>query len=372
MGKRKSKEKKGKKKMKKITSIVLSLMLIAVAITGCGSKSTNNIEQSSSITQSETAKQRMTESESTSPTSMDTFNDVSIKIGSLKGPTSMGLVKLMDEAQKGEAACDYSFTMVTAADELSGMITSGDVDIAMIPANLASVLYNKTNGAISVIGINTLGVLYFVSGNDSIESISDLKGKTIYLTGKGTTPEYTLNYLLKANGLSEEDVNLEFKSEATEVAALLTEQPDAIGLLPQPFVTVACTQNENLKVVMDLTEEWNNVQENNGSKLITGVTVVRNDFLTDNEAAVKRFLEEYKASTEYVNANVEEAATLVANAGIIEKAPIAAKAIPNCNITYIDGEEMKEALSGYLQVLYQQNPQSVGGELPSSDFYYIP
>ncbi len=293
-----------------------------------------------------------------------------IWIGSLKGPTSMGLVYLMDQAEKGEAANHYEFKMAAAADELLPSMISGDLDIVLVPANVASVLYNKTQGGVTVIDINTLGVLYMVSGDTAIQSMEDLKGKTIYLTGKGTTPDYVLQYLLTENGLTTDDVALEYKSEATEVAAVLAEDTAAVGVLPQPFVTAACAQNENLSVVLDLTKEWSAVQGEGGSSLVTGVTVVRNAFLQENGAAVDKFLEEHKASAAYANENVEEAAELVAAAGIIEKAQVAVKAMPKCNITYIDGEDMKTALSGYLEVLYGQDPASVGGSLPGDDFYY--
>ena len=261
----------------------------------------------------------------------------------------MGLVSLMNS---DTSANQYDFRMVTAADELVASIASGKLDIALVPANVASVLYNKTEGGISVIDINTLGVLYIVSADDSIKSVADLKGRTVYLTGKGTTPDYVIQYLLKANGLSEQDVKLEYKSEAAEVAAILKEKPDSIGLLPQPFVTVACAQNETLKIVLDLTAEWDKVQGAEGSRLVTGVTVVTNEFLKNNEEAVKVFLSDHKVSAKAAVSDPKTTAEQIVQAGIIEKAPIAQKALPYCNITFIEGEEMKAALSGYLNVLF--------------------
>ena len=243
----------------------------------------------------------------------------------------------------------------------------GDVDIALLPANAAAVLYQKSEGAIEVIDINTLGVLYLVSGQDSVSSVDDLKGKTIYLTGKGTTPDYVLQYLLAQHNISADEVNLEYKSEAAEVAVLLKENPDSIGLLPQPFVTAACAKNETLSVVMDLNVEWENL--NDGKGIVTGVTVVRKGFLEEHPEAVALFMEEHRASAEFAGTNTEETAELVVARGIIEKAPVAAKALPACHITYIDGTEMKEALSDYLAVLFGQNPESVGGAMPEDDFY---
>lgn len=293
-----------------------------------------------------------------------------VRVGSLKGPTSIGLTKLMQDDEDNKSEQDYEFTMETAADAISALIVQKELDIALVPANMASILYQKTEGKVTVIDINTLGVLYGVTGDDSITEISDLSGKTVYLTGKGTTPDFVLQYLLKENGIAD-SVKLEYKSEATEVAAVLKNDTSAIGILPQPFVTAACTQNEALKVVLDLTKEWSKLQGDSGSMMVTGVTIARTEWMEENPEQVTLFLKEHKASTEYVNSNVEAAAELVVKYGIIEKAPIAKKAIPECNITCITGADMKAALEGYLGVLYAQNPQSVGGKLPGETFYYI-
>ena len=294
-----------------------------------------------------------------------------VRVGGLKGPTSMGLVFLREQAQSGQAAQEYEFTMAVAADELLPLMIKGELDIALIPANVASVLYNKTEGGVSVIDINTLGVLYLVSGDNTIDSMESLRGRTVYLTGKGTTPDYVLQYLLRANGIDPSECTLEYRSEATEVAALLAEQPQAAGLLPQPFVTVACAQNEELDVVLDMNQQWN-LAQGEGSSMVTGVTVVRNAFLQEHPGAVQSFLEEHAASVRAIQEDPDKGAQLVVAAEIITKEPIARKAIPQCNITYIDGEEMRQALSGYLQVLFEQDPASVGGKVPGEDFYYVP
>lgn len=369
--------------MKKLLPVLFALALGA-ALTGCSGSTTAEATTAApastgspavttaEATEAASGEESSAEATEATETANDAISDVTIRIGSLKGPTSMGLVQLMDQAANGNSACSYEFTMVTAADELLGKMVSGDLDIALIPANVASVLYNKTEGGVAVIDINTLGVLDIVASDDSIQSIADLKGRTLYLTGKGTTPDYVIHYLLTQNGLSEEDVTLEFKSEATEVAAVLKEQPDAIGLLPQPFVTAACAQNENLKIVLDLTQEWQAVQGEGGSQLVTGVTVVRREFLEENQAAVDTFLTEHLASADFTSEQPDQAAGLIAAAGIIEKAPVAKKALPYCNITCLTGKDMETALSGYLQVLFDQDAKSIGGKLPEADFYYIP
>lgn len=296
--------------------------------------------------------------------------DTAIRIGSLKGPTSMGLVQLMDQAEKGEAGQNYTFTMAAAADEINAAFIKGDLDIVLVPANVAGVLYNKTDGQVAVLNINTLGVLYLLESGETIRSVSDLDGRTVYLPGKGTTPDYALQYILAQNGLSAEDVDLQYKSEAAEVVSALAEEPEALGLLPQPAVTAACMQNENLRIALDLTEEWDKVSTD--SSLVTGVTLVRREFLEQNESAVQAFMAAHAESVDFTNENVEDAAGMVAALEIVPKAPVAAQAIPYCNITCITGSDMQTALSGYLTVLAGQNPEAVGGALPADDFYYLP
>lgn len=293
-----------------------------------------------------------------------------IRVASLKGPTSIGLVKLMDDDEKGIANNEYNFMITPTVDEIVALIGKGELDIAAIPANLSSILYNKTEGKISVAAINTLGVLYIVENSDSLNSLEDLKGKTIYSTGKGTTPECVLNYILSSNGIDiNKDVNIEYKSEATEVAALLASQENVLALLPQPFIAASQAKNENIKIAFDITKEWDKLQGDTESSLVTGVVIVNNSFLENNKNEFETFLKEYEASVNFVNNNIGEASVLVGKYEIIPEA-IANKAIPLSNISFISGVEMQAKLSGYLKVLYNADPQSIGGQLPDEDFYF--
>lgn len=352
--------------MKKLLSALLILTLTAMMLAGCNTasnKAGNNKETSSTssdeITTSEEPKEQ---------SDGQKYEPVDIRIGGLKGPTSIGMVKLMESAEAGTAANNYSFTIAGSADELTPKLIQGELDIAAVPANLASVLYNNTNKAIKLLAVNTLGVLYIVEKGSAIDSLDGLKGKTIYATGKGSVPEYNLRYLLSQNGIDpDKDVTIEWKTEPTEVVALLKETDGGTAMLPQPYVTVAQTQVEGLNIAVDLTQAWDEL--NNGSALITGVLVVRKEFAEKYPGQIAAFLDEYKLSTEYVNANVSEAAKLVEKFDIV-KAAVAEKAIPYCNITYLEGAEMKDAMEGYLGVLFEQNPKSVGGVLPEDDFYY--
>ncbi|MBP1753638.1 MAG: hypothetical protein H6Q59_36 [Firmicutes bacterium] len=293
-----------------------------------------------------------------------------IKIAALKGPTAIGMVKVMEDNSTDTAANHYTFTIAGAADEITAGLVKGDFDVAAVPCNLASVLYNKTKGQIKLAGVNTLGVLYIIETGDSIHSVADLKGKTIYSTGLGTTPQYTLNYILTANNIDpEKDVTVEYKTEATEVAALLSNSSDAIAMLPQPYVTTVMMNNDKVRIALDVAKEWEAVSKD-GSGVVTGVVVVRSEFLEKHKEAFDAFMKEYAASASYVNENTEEASALVEKFDIF-KAAVIQKAIPYCNITLLEGEDMKTKVNGYLTSLFNQNPQSIGGSLPADDFYYM-
>jgi NitT/TauT family transport system substrate-binding protein len=367
--------------MKKVSLIMLLLFILTV-VTACAESTDNGQNQT---TDNNTVTPQVTSAPDNGEGTTDitdipgnaadnasqTQDKTSISIAALKGPTAIGMVKLMEDAKTGTAANDYTFTIAGTADEVTAGLVKGDIDIAAVPCNLASVLYNNTQGKINLAGINTLGVLYIVETGDTIHTVEDLKGKTIYSTGLGTTPQYTLNYLLKAHGIDpEKDVTIEYKTEATEVAAVLNKTDNAIAMLPQPYVTTVMMSNDKVRIALDVAQEWEAVSTDKSS-VVTGVVVVNKDFLTNNKAAFDAFMNEYSESVNYVNNNIDEASTLVEKFDIFKAAPIK-KAIPYCNIVLIQGDEMKEKVEGYLSVLFEQNPKAVGGKLPEADFYYMP
>lgn len=291
-----------------------------------------------------------------------------LSIAALKGPTAMGLSKLMKDSEDAvELNNAYYFTLFGSADEVTPKLIQGEIDMACVPANLASVLYNKTGGKIVTLAVNTLGVLYIVEKGEIINSVSDLKGKTIVTAGKGSTPEYALRYILSENGIDpDNDVTIDFKSEHSECVAALASGQETIAMLPQPFATVALSKVEGSRTALDLNEAWDELGK--GSGLVTGVIVARKE-VTENQAVMNGFLEDYKASVEYVNGNVSDAAAIIGSYEIVDE-NVAKKAIPFCNIVCITKGEMKDKLSGYLKVLFDANPESVGGSLPGDDFYY--
>lgn len=299
-----------------------------------------------------------------------------VNVATLMGPTGIGMTKLMDDDEKGSSANDYNFTVATSPDQIVAAISNATdpIDIAACPINLASTLYKKTNGAVQIAAINTLGVLYILENGNTINSISDLKGKTLYATGQGSTPEYILNYILEANGLTPgEDVTINYVAEHAELATMIATGKVDLAMLPEPNVTSARVQNSDLRIALDVTEEWGKATALNGdgeSELVQGCIIVRKEFAENNPEALEAFLEEYKASVDYVNANVDEASTLCETYGIIPKAAVAKMAIPNCNITFVKGAEMKELAQSNLQILFDANPSSIGGAMPADDFYY--
>lgn len=338
--------------MKRLIALAMSAVMM-LSLTACagGSEASSSAPEGSSAVAEERA---------------------TVRVGGLKGPTAMGMVKLMEEDAAGTTANDYEFTLAGSADEINPLLIKGELDIAAVPTNVASVLYNKTEGQVEILALNTLGVLYVVENGNTIQSVEDLRGKTIYSTGKGATPEYALNYILGENGLTAgTDVTVEYKSEHSELASLLAAGQADLAVLPQPFVTSVLAKNPDVRIALNLTEEWDKVTED-GSKLTMGALVVRKDYAESNPEAVRNFLKEYQASTQYVTdeANLDDAAALIEQYGIISAA-VAKQALPYCNIVCITGEEMRTAAEGFLSILAKANPQSVGGTLPAEDFYYI-
>jgi len=278
----------------------------------------------------------------------------------------MGMTKLMNDDETEDYP--YDFEIVAAVDEISPMVAQGTADIVCVPANLGSVLYNKTEGGVQALAVNTLGVLYICENGDTVKSVADLKGKTIFSSGKGATPEYALNFILKSNDIDpEKDVTIEWKSEHAECLASLLATENSVAMLPQPFVTTAQTKNEGIRVALDLTAEWDNLGVD--SSMLTGIVIARKEFAEQYPETVNEFLSRYHASVDFVNNNVDEAAELVGKYDIVPAA-VAKKAIPECNIVCITGAEMKTKLGGYLKVLFDNEPKSVGGKLPADDFYY--
>ena len=347
--------------MKKLTSVLLALAL-ALSLAACGgaasgstASSAVSVDAASEAASSEEAKQLSTTD--------------ALRIAGLKGPTTMGLVNLLSMEEAGTASMDYDLQLYGAADEIVPLLMKGELDMAAIPANLAATLYQKTNGGIQAVAVNTLGVLYVVEkGGDSVQSMADLKGRTILSTGKGTTPEYVLRYLLNANGIDpDKDVTIEYYSEAAEVTAQMANTEDAIAVLPQPYVTAAGLQDDTLRVALDLTEEWNKVAD---TQLITGVTVVRKEYAQEHPDVVAAFLADYAKSVDAANTDLDGTAALCEEQGVVAKAAIAKKALPGCNIVCLTGDELKANASAYLQVLYDADPKAVGGTMPGDDFYW--
>ena len=357
------------KPWKKLSALILALAMILTLAAGCGDSGDKSGAGSSAAGGS-------------------AQDGASFSIAALKGPTAMGLVKLMEDADEkaaqmldsskpyeGEIGNLYSFTLAASADEVTPALIQGELDMACVPANLAAVLYQRTEGQIVTLAVNTLGVLYIVENGNAVRSVEDLKGKTIVAAGKGSTPEYALRYLLESYGLDPDgDVTIDWKSEHSECVAALASGAATVAMLPQPFVAAAQAKLGELRVALDLTELWDDLD--NGSALLTGVIVARREVVEENPGAVEAFLSDYAASVDWVNENTAEAAALIGERGIMDAA-VAEAALPYCNIVCITGEEMREKLHSYLNVLYYYDPASVGVTaedpgvgLPEDDFYY--
>lgn len=296
--------------------------------------------------------------------------EVKANVYGIAGPTGIGLANLMKEAKADGGSLDYNIALAASNDEIVAKITNKEADIAAVATNLASTLYNKTNGGIKVLAVNTLGVLNVVAKGVEVKTIADLKGKTVYSTGQGANPEYILNKILEANNLLVgEDVKVEFVSQPAELIAKIVPPTvkEAIVIAPQPVATTITVQDKDAKIVINLNDEWNKLGD---EKLVMGCIIARSEYVEENPEAVEAFLKDYEASIKAVSEDIDGTAAACEEFGIIPKAAIAKKAIPYCNIVFETNEEMKSDLSAYLDFLFKANPKSVGGKLPADDFYY--
>ena len=292
-----------------------------------------------------------------------------VRFGVLKGPTGIGASYLLSENKEGKTINKYTETILAEATDMIGQLAAGQLDIAAIPTNAAVSLYNKTNGGVRIIALNTAGVLYILENGNEVSQVSDLKGKTLYAVGQGSNPEYVLRFILSRNGIDpDKDVDIQFLDSAELTTRMATGEIE-VCMLPVPAVTTVLTKNPSVRIALDLTDEWDKL--NVGSKLTMGCVVVRTEFLKENKAAVLTFLREYQKSIEYVKANPAEAGQMCADFGIVPAAAIATKAIPDSNLIFVSGDAIRPYIEGYFQVLYDANPKAIGGAMPKDDFYTL-
>ena len=358
--------------MKKRVLALLLCLALGAGLAACTQDAGENPDPTPDAAPSDTA--------SPSPDPTPEADPVTVRFAVLSGPTGVGAAKLMADNDAGETTGDYDVVVAADNQEIGAKLLNGDLDIAAMASNVAASLYNKSEGEVQALCLSTLGVLYILERGEkgftpTVTSLGDLRGQTIYATGQGANPEYVLDYLLTENGLDpERDVEILWQTAEEVQAALLTGEA-RFAMLPVPAATAVLVQagqseDRDVASVLDLTEEWERVDR---TSVLTMTTVVaRTEFVQEHPEAVEAFLADYQASIEYVNGSVDEAAELVAQYGIVPKAAIAKLAIPDCNLVFITGEEMRDQIQGYYQVLYAADPSSIGGGLPDDAFYYIP
>ncbi|MBI9011339.1 MAG: ABC transporter substrate-binding protein [Clostridiales bacterium] len=352
--------------MKKSLILIGILIISIMMVIGCSNDTNNAVDNS--VINAENASVEETNDETTNEEAVETpVERPELRIATLKGPTGIGMVQMMENDELETSAVDYTFDLVGAPDQIIGKVVQGEVEIAAVPTNLASILNVKTEGQIQLLAVNTLGVLYVLENGQEIQSIEDLKGKTLRSSGKGASPEYILNYVLAENGLTD-DVTVEYAVEHSELATTTTAGDTTLALLPQPFVTSTLLGNADVRIALDLTKEWEKVT--GGSVLPMGAIIVNKAYAEANPEVIASFMAEYQASVEFVNASPVDAGLLVEKFGILPKAALATKAIPNCNITLIDAQTSKESVMKFYEILKGYDPKSIGGSMPEDSFFY--
>lgn len=341
-------------KLKKLLSAALAAALV-LSLTACGSKDQPAQSGSQSASQSGTASQEVD------------FSGVKIRVAAMNGPTGMGMARLADQVRNDMLPYECDVTFSGSPDDVRAGLLSGELDIAAVPVNMAAALYNKTGGEILTLAANTLGVLYIVEKGDTVQSMADLAGKKILAAGQGSTPEYVINYLLEKNGLTG-SVEVEYVSEHAEAVTQLAAGSADLILVPEPFVTTALSKVEGARVALDLTQEWAKVSD---ADMVMGCLVVNRAFAQANPQALRHFMTQYAVSADYCTSHPAEAAVFIEEFGIMGSAALAEKAIPNCNIVCVTGQEMVDMVTGMLAVLFDADPKSVGGSLPGEEMFWL-
>ena len=292
---------------------------------------------------------------------------VNVTIAGLKGPTSIGMIKMIDEKALKSDKYNVEYIQESAPDSLTGKIINGDIQISSVPINLASVLYNKTQGKVQLLAVNTIGNLYIV-GTEDISSVSQLECKTLGMSAKGSTPDFAMNYILKQTGL-EGKTELNYALDHATLAQSVIAEDTRVALLPQPFVTQTTLKNPNVKMLIDLNEAWNDATGGK-SELFTGCIIINKEFAENNPEFVDEFLKQYENSVNWVLENQKEASVLTAKHEIMPDAVLVEKALPYCGITFRKAAEAKDSLNSFYQILFDSNPASVGGSMPDDEFYF--
>ena len=348
--------------MKRLLTVLMVLVMALAMLTGCSAPAAQTESPSESAAPSATEAPSTTEAPSAAPEPAAAYGqDNPLSVATLAGPTGMGMIQLFDNP-------DYNMSLLTTPDQISPKIISGETTVAAVPSNLAAVLYNKMKGGIKIVSVNTMGVLYIVENGDTVNSIEDLAGKTLYATAQGSTPEYALNKILKENGL--DDVTVEFMNAHADLANAVAAGDVKLALLPEPFVSAVLAQNKDVKVKLDINAEWQKIF-GEGAGMPMGVTVVSSAFAEDT-ASMNKLIADFTASVDYVTSDPDNAAKDIVAKQIIGAEPVAKAAIPRCGISFITGEDCKAILDDYFKMMFESNPESVGGAVPSDDIYYMP
>lgn len=331
---------KKKKWMKLGTLTAAMLLVVGMILSGCGSTDSGGDQGQGS--------------ELPAPVSQ------TVKIAALNGPTGMGAVPMMEDDR-------FDISLFQSPDEVVGKVLSGEFDIAAVPSNMASVLYNKTKGQVKLIAVNTGGVLYLVENGTDVQSVSDLKGKTIYASGRGGAPEFVLQRILLDAGLSMSDVNIKWLANHSDVASSASVEKGAVALLPEPFVTVTTAKNPDMRIAVDLNGVW---KETYHTDLPMGTLIASKELMDNRPEDLKVFMAEYEKSVAFVNEHTDNAAEMIVKAGMIADQAVAEKAIPRCNIMCLTGKDARDALGNFFEILFKMEPKSLGGKLPDETFYY--
>jgi|LGOV01.1.fsa_nt_gb NitT/TauT family transport system substrate-binding protein len=291
-----------------------------------------------------------------------------IKVAAPIGSPTLSIIKMFKDSLMIGSNTEVAYECVKSPDLMASKIMSGEIDIALVPSNLAIKMYNKgIDYKYAATGV--WGVLYIISSED-ITTWEDLKGKEINIIGRGLTPDIVTRYLLKANGLEpDKDVKFNYVNGASELAQLFISGESTLSIMPEPMLSKVMMKKCDTKIVLDLQEEWTKVSGNNDSYPQAGI-FIKNELIENHPELVEEFLLKYEESIKWVNENPSLAGEYSEEFKTGLNAELVKKAIKRSNISYKNAIDSEKALISYYEVLLNFSPDTIGGKLPDDNFYY--
>lgn len=290
----------------------------------------------------------------------------SFTVASISGPAALGFVKAMEPGINPQVRLGDTVQYTFEADEeaMYAQLLEGKADMAVVPAETAAKLYREGAGY-QLAAVNTGGYLYLLSADESINAVSDLRGKAVTIVGEGSAADVVFRHLLTQAGIDpDNDLTLTYAESAETAMENVTNS--GLILLSEPWVTDLLDENNDFSIALDIREEW---MRANGEGVPLTCLIVKKEIPVDRAEEWDLFVADYQDSIEWINNNPAETAELLDKHEIGITKEQAEGVISRSNLEYLDATKAKSAVEKYLNLFLEANPDAIGGSMPDTEFY---